>query len=355
MIPPSDNLPWQQLVDRKAQMLIEHLAATYDWVKIHGNAEPSFFHDMAADQFQWLRELYEREQPLAKILDEADLTVELWGDGTRFIHPRLSVVSSTFAKLRKNVAHVAKAVAGVRDPQNGKPFHMPEEMELGFSSLFHNGTALFGFSLPRPEDSLLNQDDPLYQAVAKAVAAIKTVSFSLSELDDDEEVEEIVKQELTDPKLRDSALIAIRELAPSGRSPSVSGVTIAGGGVRVADVKPLTKESRLTVRHILATPVKRTEVITITGVVRETDLDDKRFEVRGIEGGFVTDLRCIYGTRVVDKVAAKWLNHRVEVSGRVERDTSGRARLMKVAHLKLVDAPDDAQQQIEFEFPDENT
>ena len=81
MIPPADNLPWQQLVDRKARELIEQVAATYDWVKVHGNSDPAFFHDMAADQFQWLRELYQHELPLAKMLDESDLTVELLGCG----------------------------------------------------------------------------------------------------------------------------------------------------------------------------------------------------------------------------------------------------------------------------------
>ncbi len=355
MIPPGDNLPWQQLVDRKARDLIEQIAAAHEWVKVHGNADPSFFEDMAADQFQWLRELYTNELPLAKMLDESDLTVELRGPATQIAHPKLNIVTSTFAKVRKNVAQVTKAVAGVRDPQSGEPFHMPEEMELGFSSLVHNGTVRFGFSLPRPEDTVLNSNDPLYQAVVSAVAAIKQVSFSLSELDSEAAFEEEVKQTITDPKLRDSALIAVRELAPSGRTHGINAVTIAGGGVRAADIKPLTKDSRQTVRHVLATPVKRTEVITITGIVRETDLDDKRFEVRGIEGGFVTDLRCIYGPKVADRVASKWLNHRVEVRGRVERDTTGRARLMKVASLKLVDAPDDAQQQIEFQFPDENT
>jgi hypothetical protein len=124
-------------------------------------------------------------------------------------------------------------------------------MELGFSSLVHNGTVRFGFSLPRPGELLLNQNDPLYQAVASEVAAIKTVSLSLSELDDQTEVEEEVKQALTDPKLRDSALIAVRELAPSGRSHGIGGVTIAGGGVRAADVRPLTKESRLAVFEVV--------------------------------------------------------------------------------------------------------
>ena len=151
------------------------------------------------------------------------------------------------------------------------------------------------------------------------------------------------------------AMFAVREPAPSGRSHGINAVTIAGGGVRAADIKPLTKDSRQTVRHILATPVKRTEVITITGVVRETDLDDKRFEVRGIEAGNLTDLCCIYGPKVTDKAASRWLNQRVEVRGRVERDSKGRARLMKVTHLKLVDAPDNSPDQIEFEFPDNQT
>ena len=354
MKPPSDNLPWQQLVDRKALELFEQVAATYDWVKVHGKGDPTFFNDMAADQVNWLRELYTNELPLAKMLDESDLTVELRGPATAVAHPRLGIVASTFTKIRKNVAQVTKAVAGVRDPLSNQPFHLPEEMELGFSSLVHNGTVRFGFSLPRPGELLLNQNDPLYQAVASAVSAIKAVSFSVSELDDEDDVEEDVKQALTDPKLRDSALIAVRELAPSGRSHGISGVTIAGGGVSAADVKPLTKESRLTVRHILATPVRRTEVITINGIVRETDLDDKRFEVRGIEGTTLTDLRCIYGPKVADPIASKWLNQKVEVTGRVERDASGRARLMKVSHLKLVNAPNEAKQQTEFEFPDES-
>jgi hypothetical protein len=75
----------------------------------------------------------------------------------------------------------------------------------------------------------------------------------------------------------------------------------------------------------------------------------------GVANDFVTDLRCIYGPKIADPVASKWLNHKVEVSGRVERDASGRARLMKVAHLRLVDAPNNPQQQIEFDFPDETS
>jgi hypothetical protein len=64
--------------------------------------------------------------------------------------------------------------------------------------------------------------------------------------------------------------------------------------------------------------------------------------------GFVTGLRCIYGSKVIDRVADEWPNHLIGVSGRV-RNTSGRA------HLRPSMPQINAQQQIEFEFPDETT
>lgn len=347
---------WQRLIDEKARDLHEQIAAAYVWVNQKGGGDEELFNNISRQQYSWLRELYEHELPLAKLLDEADLTVELVGPAAKTMHPHLNVVASTFTAIRKNVAQVTKAVAGVRNPSSDKPFYLPQEMELGFSSLVHNGNVRFGFTLPRPGKSLLHTVDPLYQAIESAVAAIKTVSFSLSDFENEDEAEARVKEGVSDPKLRDSALMAIRDLSPSGRRTGIEGVVISGSGVNLEEVKPLTKESRLAARHILAAPVKQTESITITGTVRETDLDEKRFEVRGIENGNVTDLRCIYGPKVDDKTASKWLNQRVEVSGRVARDaTTGRARLMKVSNLKLVDAPEDSQQQREFEFPDEQT
>lgn len=352
----SSDQNWQSLVDDKARNLHEQIASAYLWTKQQPGENEELFRNITRQQYDWLRSLYEHELPLAKLLDEADLTVEIRGPAAKIAHPRLNVVSSMFAAVRENVAQVTKALAGVRDPNHdSKPFLLPPEMELGFSSLIHNGTVRFGFTLPRPEETLLKADDPLFQAVTSAVSAIRSVSFSLSELNSEAEVEAKLKEELTDPKLRDSALIAVRKLAPSGRKSGIEGITIAGGGVQLSEVKPLTKESRKTVHHILATPVREREVIAVVGTVRETDLDDKRFEIRGIEAGQLTDLRCIYGPQVTDRVASHWLNQKVEVKGRVERDARGRARLMKVTHLRLVSAPPEHPDQWEFEFPEDSS
>jgi hypothetical protein len=43
------------------------------------------------------------------------------------------------------------------------------------------------------------------------------------------------------------------------------------------------------------------------------------------------------------------------VRGRIEHGAGCLVRLTKHASIKLVDAPDDAQQKIEFPFPDETT
>jgi hypothetical protein len=67
----------------------------------------------------------------------------------------------------------------------------------------------------------------------------------------------------------------------------------------------------------------------------------------------LTDLRCIYGPKVSDEVATRWLNKRVEVEGRVERDARGHPRLMKITRLKLLDAAATGAIQDEFQFPDE--
>jgi hypothetical protein len=57
--------------------------------------------------------------------------------------------------------------------------------------------------------------------------------------------------------------------------------------------------------------------------------------------------------KVADEVATRWLNKRVEVEGRVERDASGRPRLMKITRLKLLNAASSGVTQEEFQFPDE--
>jgi len=72
------------------------------------------------------------------------------------------------------------------------------------------------------------------------------------------------------------------------------------------------------------------------GEVRELDLDARRFELRRIETGVVNDVRCAYDEALAGS-ARRWLGHRVEVTGKIERLSNGAPRLISVDKIKRLD------------------
>lgn len=350
MMPRNETHQWQQLVDRKASDLIEHLAATYAWVKEHGNSDPVFFRDIAADQFEWLRELYLNELPLAKMLDESDLVLELEGPALRLAHPRISLVTKTFSHVQKQVSSVAKSIAG--HPPSQKRFRLSQDMELGFTELTRNTGLRFGFTIPdppAPSDSLLGENDPMFMAVRDAVRAIREFSVSVGEVESQGEnaIAEHAKDVFQDPRLRDAALVAVKELAPSQRGGVVS-VRVGGRGVEIPSVRPMTVSTRRSLAHLMATPVRGGKEFQARGEIREMDLDAKRFDLRGITEGQQNDLRCVYGKEIPEPVAKMWLGRPAFVEGKIERDQNGKPRLLQITKMKVSGLPDSEQSEFEF-------
>jgi hypothetical protein len=350
MTAPNEKHPWQQLVDRKATELIEHLAATYAWVKEHGNSDPEFFRDMAADQLGWLRELYLSELPLAKMLDESDLVLELEGPALRLAHPKISLVTRTFSHVQKQVNSVAKTIAG--QPPSQKRFRLSQDMELGFTELARNTGLRFGFTIPDPPspgESLLGEHDPMFMAVRDAVRAIREFSVSVGEVEGQGEsaIAEHAKDVFQDPRLRDAALVAVKELAPTQRG-GVASVRVGGRGVEIPSVCPMTVSTRKSLAHLMATPVRGGKEFQARGEIREMDLDAKRFDLRGIAEGQQNDLRCVYGKDISEPVAKTWLGRPALVEGKIERDQNGKPRLLQIVKMKISGLPDSEQSEFEF-------
>lgn len=350
-------LTWKALLDKKARDLHEQIAATYAWVQENANGDPVVYNNLTAKLYDWLRDLYEHELPIVKILDEADLSLELNGPAIRIHHPKLSIVTKTFGRVQKKVNDVARSISGISEAAVGSPtkrFQIPDELQLGFAALSVNNAMRFGFTLPEPDEKgspLLREHDPMFQAVTRAVNAIRDVSIAISEVEDEEEAQERISEVIDDPKLRDSALSAVRDFTPTGRK-GLDSVMVCGRSTPSTKVKPLTFETRKTLTHILAKPVKSDEVLTLSGDIREIDLDQHRFEIRQITAGAVNDLRCIYSKKVTDTLAKQWLGDRVEVTGRVERDIKGNPRLMRITHLKTSGSKPGAKQ-TEFKFEED--
>ncbi len=350
MITHGDKLPWQQLVDRKARALIEQIAAAHEWVRVHGGGDPAFFEDMTADQFQWLRELYETELPLAKMLDESDLVLELEGPALKLAHPRISLVTRTFQHVQKQVNSVAKTMVG--HPPNKKRFRLSQDMELGFCELARNQGLRFGFSIPDPPpstDSILGENDPTFMAVRDAVCAIRQFSVSVGEVEGQGEnaIAEHAREVFQDPRLRDAALVAVKELAPRQRD-GVATVRVGGKGIEVPNVRPMTIATRKSLAHLMIAPVRGGKDFQARGEIREMDLDARRFDLRGITEGQQSDLRCVYGKDIAEPVAKTWLGRPALVEGKIERDQNGKPRLLQITKMKVSGLPDSEQSEFEF-------
>lgn len=344
---------WKQLLDRKARSLHEQIAATFHWVQQNAPTDEQLFESMAQQQYDWLRELYEDELPLAKLLDEADLTLELEGPATRVAHPRVSVVTRTFKCVQERVASVAKTISGPRTATK-KRFKLPAEMELGFISVARGPGLRFGFTIPDPPaatESILGADDPTYQAVRRAVFAIRDLSISVAEVEGEAEVAEHVRQTFEDPRLRDAALVAVKDLAPT-RQAGLTTVRVNGRGVVRHEPRPMTLDTRRALAHLVVSPVRSRENYAVKGTVREIDLDSRRFDLRNIMDGEQNDLRCVYGKNATEEQAKLWLGQSLRVEGKVERDHNGRPRLLQIKKMEVVGVS--GWQQTVFEFPEES-
>ena len=195
---------------------------------------------------------------------------------------------------------------------------LPREFDLGLSS-FAQGSLYLGFSPAGAERRayVVLTGDPLFDASRQALSTLGAVTGTI----DEPNAYDLIRRDFADPKLRDAALSAVGQLAPSGRR-GVSSLAIGGRALAAGRWRMLTPQTRQQVRAWLEQPVLSDEVIELRGRVRAIDLDLRRFDLRRIDGGNLPDLRCIYPA-AFDPPAKGWLDQ-VTDGARLRGDLSGR-------------------------------
>ena len=309
---------WSSVLKRKAQLVHQQIAAMQRLVTDSGGNE-EMLAKSCASYYRLLDEIYETDMPVARALDRSDLLLHLDGEGLQTASPRLSLVTGIMGDVRKQVGTMIKTLVS----SFNEAVELPREFELGLSS-FAQGSLYLGFSLPEPNPGyVVLAGDPLFAASRQALTTLGAVTEHINEPN----AYDLIRREFADPKLRDAALSAVGQLAPSGRR-GVSSVEIGGRAVRTGAWRLLTPETRLQVRAWLEQPVVSTEVVELRGRVRAIDLDLRRFDLRRIDGGDLPDLRCIYPASF-DSSAKTWLDTTVVIRGQVE-SYQGAARLVQV-------------------------
>ena len=323
MSSPSTFPNWSSVLQGKSHLLYQQIAAMQKLVVEAGGSD-EMLERSCASYYRLLAEIYEKDLPVARALDRSDLLLHLDGEGL-VGNPRLSLVTGIMGDVRKQVGMMIKTLVSSLNEK----LELPKEIDMRLSS-FAQGSLYLGFVLPESSSHYaLLPGDPLFVASRQALETLGAVTSHV----DDPNAYEAIRHEFADPKLRDAALSAVGQLAPSGRR-GVSSVAIGGRALHGHTWNVLTPQTRQQVRSWLERPVVSTEVIELRGRVRAIDLDLRRFDLRRIDGGHLPDLRCIYPASF-DVEAKKWLDGIMTVRGHVEM-YQGTARLLQVQAVENV-------------------
>ncbi len=323
---------YQELLTRKASILVNNIAAIEKEARTVGGSE-AVIASMCAPYYKTLGHIYADEFPLATALDESDLVVILDGPAVQRQHPRLSLISSYFTKVRTQVTRLTKELADISQTHT----RLPQQVDLGLSA-YGRGSLVLGFSLPNAsgldedeagQPSLFGEEDPVFQAAKEAIRTLGVVSYHVAA---NHSMEQIA-QDVTDGRLRDIAMSALQDISPTGRL-GVSSVTITGSKMPEKSAS-LTPATRKAITESLKSPVVGDEFAELTGYVREIDFDAKRFDLRQIEQGEYRSVRCVYSS-YQDADAEKWVNRKISIYGKVERNKDGKPRLIDIQIVMLV-------------------
>jgi len=325
MSSPTTSGQWLAQVERQAKRIRSQIRSMTLYVQQAGGSDAEI-ERVCSPYFRSLEQLYREGYPIACAIETSDLLVRLDGFALEESSPRVSLISSVFTNVRRRIGGVAYAISGLVEAAQKS-----REVDLELTA-FASGSLYLGFALARPETEedgagLLGDDDPLYQATKKAIHTIGVLSQKLTSGADESEI----LREIPDPLLRDTALDAVQGLAPGPRSRYRS-MMITGKDFPSKEFSTLTPDLRRNVRELLKKPLDSEEFGQFTGVVREIDLDIQRFELRRLEGTTLQELRCIYTDEILPN-PQEYVDKQVMVSGRVQRDSHGRIRLVQVTNI----------------------
>ena len=299
---------------------------------------------VSAQLYRQIEDLYATEFPLAKAMDESDLVFHIEGTALRDHTPRLSLIESVFSNIRQQVFKVANAVA---DLGNGVTI-TDKDVELSLSALAP-GSLYIGIKAEPPERrdsqiSLIGEADKIVRATREAMRSIGSVS---QHLDDGPELQ----REVPDEKVRDAAFVAVANLAPTGKR-GISKITISSSKDErqtiSAELTPkLRKELRRQLRDVVDVPARivfaQANRVTLTGEIRELDLDFGRFELRRILDHPTASIRCILMPSAQVQLA-ELAGKRVCIVGTGNIDLGGIPRLVHVEQVTAL--PSDPTPQI---------
>ena len=322
---------WTNSVERKAAIIHSQLAMA----RALASANRASADEISEPYLALLRTLYADEFPFAQLADSSDLVARFRGPAVDIHDPTVSIVISLFSDIREQIRSIAKSIVGLASE---KRMLWPAQLDPHLSGVAH-GSLLVGVSVSPPASDtakghqyeIEGTSQQVFESVRSAVRSLSLVAHYVG----DSGVNDAIREAFPDPAIRDTVLVAARRLAPSGRR-GIDSVSFSSPETEHDRVETLTPRSRLALTQALVSPVKVSTSGTFDGLVREVDLDARRFEIRGVSG--VGAIRCVYGP-MHDQIVRSALDARIRVSGRYDTIEGQRPRFVAVDLLEVLRGP----------------
>ena len=322
---------WMDVLKKRVESILSQISAVRKSAReMQLDAETEAA--IVAPHYELLRTIYQEDFVIADAIASSDLLLYYTGPALDTDSPRVSLIEALCDNARRQVGAVALSLSRVTNRKT-----LPKDADLGLRA-FARGSLFLGFSMPDPtkpdsngETNLLGADDPLYKATREAIKTLGIISTHLA-LDGVASLQAI-ERDVPDPKLRDAALTAIVQLAPSGQKRTgIDSVSLGGREMPDAGFRSLTPATRKQIKPWMRHPVKSQEFESFTGTVREIDLDARRFELRRLSGTSIEEIRCIYPERLEKDVQTS-LNRKITASGNIARSPDGNPRLLQIVSI----------------------
>ncbi len=321
---------WIESVERKASIIHTQLAAARSLAVAHGASADS----IAAPYLNLLRNLYAEEFPFAQLSDASDLVARFKGPSVDIHDPTVSIVSSLLSELREQIRGIAKSVVGLATDTR---VLWPAQLDPHLSGIAH-GSLLVGVSVSAPEAlgakgqlEIEGASTQVFESVRSAIRSLSLVARYVN----DSGIDDSIRDAFPDPAIRDTVLVAARRLAPTGRR-GIDSISFFTPEIEEQEVQLLTPKSRQTLSSALITPVKTRGDGTFEGLLREVDLDARRFEIRGVSG--IGAIRCVYGPQH-DALVRAALDAKVRITGQYEVFEGSRPRFVAVNIMERLTQP----------------
>ena len=319
--------PWTESVEAKARIIHGQIAAARA-LALRNSIDPT---EVERPYLDLLNRLYRDEFQFAQLVDSSDLVARFTGPAVATGDPPVSVVASMFSNLRRQIQGIARSIVGLDSDDHVR---WPSGLDPHLAGVAQ-GSLIVGIRIRSDGiDAVSGQRSPpgvsghVLQAVRDAVKSVANIARYVH----DEGVDDEIENAFPDPAIRDTVMVAASKLAPTGRR-GIDSLAFYRPDSTREEPWPLTAVSRRVLREAVARPVKVSGCDSFVGIVREIDLDARRFEIRHVEG--IGGIRCVYRSDM-ETTVRQMLDRYVRVQGDYETSGNRKPRLIDVSSMEVL-------------------